>query len=337
MKEARFYSMDGKTAGCFLCNRHCSIPEGSLGYCRVRKNIGGKLYSLVYGKALTMAPDPIEKKPLFNFMPGTHCTSISTYGCNFKCEFCQNFNSSQEFTEKMIEGTKTTAPSEIVKGTLSRHAEGIAYTYTEPTVFAEYALDTMELAHKKGLYNVWVSNGYMAKEAAKEIAKNLDAINIDLKGNGEFYKKMCGNVERKKVLESIKFFHKKGVHVEATNLIVPGCNDSVEDFEEISSFIAGIDKRMPLHFSRFYPNYKLLGRNPTPQESLEKAFEAAKEKGLSFVYLGNAEGGQNTFCPECGKKIIKRSNYSALLLGLDEKGKCAYCGAKTGIKLPKAQ
>jgi len=209
MEKARFYSMEKGTANCFLCNRRCKIAEGALGYCRVRKNVGGELQSLVYGKALTMAVDPIEKKPIFNFMPGTFCNSVSTYGCNFKCEFCQNHSTSQDFAEESISATKGISPEEIVLNAIAAGSEGIAYTYVEPTIFAEYAMDTMKLARKEGLYNVWVSNGYMSLEAAEEIAENLDAINIDLKGNSEFYKKLCGNVKREHVLESIKFFHKK--------------------------------------------------------------------------------------------------------------------------------
>jgi len=308
------------------------VPEGGAGYCRVRKNAGGKLQSLVYGRAITLTVDPIEKKPLFNFMPGSNCNSVSTYGCNFRCEFCQNHHISQDFTEKMVESVKETAPEAIVRDTLEKGVEGIAYTYVEPTIFAEYALDTMKLARKEGLYNVWVSNGYMTKEAGKEIAKHLDAINIDLKGNEEFYKKMCGNVERAHILDSIRFFHKKGVHVEVTNLIVPDYNDSKKDFEEIASFVASLDKRVPLHFSRFYPHYKMQDTPVTPAEKMLKARDIAKEKGLFYVYLGNFEAESDTFCPECGKKLIERGGCSALAIGLGEKGECTACGAETGIK-----
>ena len=332
MQEARFYEKKGSVVNCQLCHRYCKIEEGKTGYCRVRKNIDGKLHSLVYGKTLTLSADPIEKKPLYNFMPGTFCNSISTHGCNFKCEFCQNHEISQDFTEKMIEGIQTIAPEEIVQNTLERGLSGIAYTYTEPTVFAEYALDTMKLAKKNKLYNVWVSNGYMSKEAAWEIAKNLDAINIDLKGSAEFYKKVCGGVDISGVKDSIRFFHKRGVHVEVTNLVVPEYNDSEQDFESVASFVASIGKEIPLHFSRFYPHYHMSDWSVTPAEKLLQARDIARKKGLSYVYLGNFQEQQDTFCPECGEKLIERNGYTTLILGLDGKGNCAFCGAPTGIK-----
>jgi len=330
MKEARFYEMKGSNADCFLCNRACSIPENGVGYCRVRKNVDGKLQSLVYGKTLTLTVDPIEKKPLFNFMPGTSCNSVSTYGCNFKCEFCQNHHISQDFTENAISELEEVSPEEIIENTKSKAAEGIAFTYTEPTIFAEYALDTMKLAQKEGLYTVWVSNGYMTREAAEVIAKDLDAINIDLKGNAEFYKKMCGNVEIGKVMDSIRFFHEKGVHVEVTNLIVPGFNDSLAGLGEVVDFVASIDKRMPLHFSRFYPHYKMLESPATPIETMKKAKELAEKAGLKYVYLGNLQGEQNSFCPDCGEVLVQRNGYSTAILGL-KNGKCAFCGAETGF------
>jgi pyruvate formate lyase activating enzyme len=321
MREAQFYSKKGNQANCFLCSRRCSIAEGKTGFCRVRKNIGGKLYSLVYGKALTLTVDPVEKKPFYNFMPGSFCTSISTYGCNFSCKFCQNHDISQDFTEKMIEAVPDTAPEGLVECSLKENVEGISYTYVEPTIFAEYALDTMKIARKKGLYNAWVSNGYMSKEAVGKIAKNLDAINIDLKGDERFYREMCGNAEMDRVKESIKF--------------VPGFNDREAQIREIVDFMASVDKKMPLHFSRFFPHYKMLGSPVTPAGVMELAYRIAKEKGLSYVYLGNLGQGQNTFCPGCGKLLIQRQGHNTIVSGLDEKGKCVFCGAKTGIILAK--
>lgn len=332
MEKARFFEAKGSAVKCNLCNRHCIIEEGSVGYCRVRKNINGTLYSLVYGRTLTLSADPIEKKPLYNFMPGTICNSISTYGCNFSCDFCQNHGMSQDFTSALIEKVPVTTPEEIVQDTLERGLSGIAYTYTEPTVFAEYALDTMKLARKNKLYNVWVSNGYMSKKAVAEIAKNIDAINIDLKGSAKFYRKVCGNIDITKVKESIKLFHKKGVHVEVTNLVVPEYNDSKQDFESIASFIASVDKRIPLHFSRFYPHYRMSNWSITPGKKLFEARDIAIKKGLSFVYIGNFQEQQDTFCPACGKKLIERHGYKTQVKGLDGKGNCAFCGAPTGIK-----
>ncbi|MEM0359940.1 MAG: AmmeMemoRadiSam system radical SAM enzyme [Candidatus Diapherotrites archaeon] len=331
MKEALFYSRKGGLVQCFLCNRRCLIGEGKTGFCRVRKNVGGVLQSLVYGKALTLSVDPIEKKPFYNFMPGSFCTSVSTYGCNFSCLFCQNHGISQDFTEKMVEAVPFVSPETIVERSLNEGVEGISYTYVEPTIFAEFALDIMRIARKKGLYNVWVSNGYMSKEAVLVLSKHLDAINIDLKGDAGFYKKMCGNADVEKVKESIRLFFKKGVHVEVTNLIVPGYNDKDEQLEEIAGFIASIDKRMPLHFSRFFPHYKMSGTPITPASVLEKAFEIAKQEGLKYVYLGNFSQGQDTYCPECGRLLIARQGFSVAVSGLNEKGKCVFCNSKTGI------
>ncbi len=332
MKEAVFYSRKNGKVQCTACNRGCVIPSGKVGYCRVRKNVNGRLFSLVYGRTLTLTVDPIEKKPLFNFKPGTMCNGVSTYGCNFSCKFCQNYYISQDFTEKVIEGVEETTPEEIVENTLAREVEGIAYTYVEPTIFAEYALDIMKIARKKSLYNVWVSNGYMSKELAKKLVPLLDAINIDLKGNAEFYEEMCGGVKIGPVKENIRFFHKKGVHVEVTNLIVPGFNDSKKHFSEIAEFIASIDKEMPLHFTRFFPAYKMSDFAPTPIESIYAAVETAKKKGLKYVYAGNVAEEANTFCPNCGRLLIERNGFSAIISGLSEDGKCVFCGYNTKIR-----
>ena len=288
LHEASFYKkLGGKKVQCNLCRRNCLIAENGKGQCGVRKNIEGKLYSLVYGRTLTMSVDPIEKKPLFNFKPGSRCLGISTYGCNFMCKHCQNWQISQERSEEVILAVPFTSPEKIVEQTLAAGVEGIAYTYTEPTIFAEYALDTMKIAHKKGLYNVWVSNGYMSKECINEIAPFLDAINVDLKGNAKFYKEVVGNANIDFVKENIAYLYKKKIHLEVTNLLVPGFNDSEKDFKEVSEFIAGIDKKIPLHFSRFYPMYKLDYLPSTDLDKLRKAKEVAKEVGLKFVYLGN--------------------------------------------------
>ena len=288
LHKALFYKpLPENFVQCSLCMRACKIANGKTGICGVRKNVEGTLYSLVYGKTLTTSIDPIEKKPLFNFRPGSHCLGISTYGCNFSCKHCQNWQISQEHSEKAISQISFTSPEKIVKQTIEAGAEGIAYTYTEPTIFAEYALDTMKLAREKGLYNVWVSNGYMSKECIDAISPFLDAINIDLKGNAKFYKEICGNTNIEFVKKNIKLFHKKKVHVEVTNLVVPGFNDSEKDFEEISKFIASISKKMPLHFTRFHPDHKLDYLPSTDLEKLSRAKEIALGKGLEYVYLGN--------------------------------------------------
>jgi len=320
-----------KIAQCGLCRRECKIPEGKTGFCGVRKNVEGKLYSLVYGKTITASIDPIEKKPFFNFRPGSQCLGISTYGCNFSCKHCQNWQISQQRSEQEIFKVPFTGPEEIIQQALSAEAQGIAYTYTEPTIFAEYALDTMKLAHKKGLYNVWVSNGYMSKECIAEIAPFLDAINIDLKGNARFYKEVCGNADIKYVKENIRAFHKKGIHVEVTNLVVPGFNDSDKDFKEVSEFISSLSPKTPLHFTRFHPDYRLDYLPPTDLGKLQRAKELALEAGLKYVYLGNLLEEEDTLCPNCGSILIKRIGFSSQTKGLEEGGKCKKCGEKTGV------
>ncbi|MEM4598298.1 MAG: AmmeMemoRadiSam system radical SAM enzyme [Candidatus Diapherotrites archaeon] len=337
MEEARFYEKlkDAKVK-CTACARYCTIEPGKTGFCRVRKNIGGKLYSLVYNKALTQTPDPIEKKPIYNFMPGTYCSSISTYGCNFKCLFCQNFELSQEFIEEDIQAVEETTPEEIVENTLSRGLDGISYTYVEPTVFIEYAIDIMKIAKKHGLYNVWVSNGYMSKESIKELCKYLDAANIDLKGDAKFYRILCGNAEIEVVKRNIEVLFESGVHVEVTNLVVPGSNDSRESLKDVCSFVSGLSKDVPLHFSRFFPNYKMLDVKPTPIETLNEAYNIAKSFGLNYVYIGNVGSEQNTICPNCSAVVIKRAGYNVDIVGLSKEGKCKSCGYNLGIKMSRA-
>ncbi len=330
-KEAMLYKkLTGNTVQCSLCNRHCTIEEGQCGNCGIRCNSNGKLIAETYGRTLTMEIDPIEKKPLFHFRPGTQCLGISTYGCNFKCKFCQNWHISQAFTRAMVPQVPFRSPAQIVQAALDAGVEGIAYTYTEPTVFTEYALETMKLARQRGLYNVWVSNGYMSKECAEKAIPCLDAINIDLKGNDKFYEEMCGNVKRKVVLENIKRFHNAGVHLEVTNLIIPGYNDNTSDLREVAKFIAGISKEIPLHFSRFFPHWKLRDREPTPEATIHRAVDIAEEEGLHYVYKGNLAGVEITKCKKCGHELIRRDYYTTTLIGLDG-GRCGNCGSENNI------
>jgi len=332
LHKALFYKkLDDKKVRCNLCRRNCLIVEQGLGQCGARKNIGGTLFSIVYGKTLTMEIDPIEKKPLFHFKPGSRCLGISTFGCNFFCKHCQNANISQQRAEGEIERIPFTGPEEIVKQALAAGVGGIAYTYTEPTVFAEYALDTMKIAKKEGLYNVWVSNGYMTKECIDEIAPFLDAINVDLKGNEKFYKEVCGKVNIDFVKENIKYLHEKKVHVEVTNLIVPGFNDKEKDFKEVSEFVASLGKLVPLHFSRFSPQYKMQHLPPTGLEKLHRAKKVAEKAGLKYVYVGNVWDEESTKCPKCNSVLIKRSGFAAQVVGLSPNGKCKKCSAKTGV------
>ncbi|MCD6434262.1 MAG: AmmeMemoRadiSam system radical SAM enzyme [Candidatus Diapherotrites archaeon] len=334
LKEAQLYKkLRDKRVQCLACSRYCIIENNSLGFCRVRKNIDGKLYSLVYGRPVAIAIDPIEKKPLYHFKPATSCTSISTLGCNFACLHCQNWNISQEFTEQQIFELPYKAPEEIISFTVENNLPGISYTYTEPTIFFEYALDIMRIAKKKKLYNVWVSNGYMSKELRSLIAKDLDAINIDIKGSDKFYKEVCGNASLKPVLENIEFFYRKGIFVELTYLVVPHYNDKAKDIKQAVEFIASIDKEIPLHITRFFPHYKLNYIEPTPITALNKAKEIAKNAGLKYVYLGNIAAEQDTYCANCNALLIERNLFEVKFVNLNKNGKCKKCGYKLNAVL----
>jgi pyruvate formate lyase activating enzyme len=331
MKEAMFYeSLDGKVR-CHLCNHRCVIKEGKRGICSVRENHGGRLYSLVYGRSVATGIDPIEKKPFFNFYPGSTAYSISTVGCNFHCLNCQNWDISQmpKGEEGRIIG-EDLPPEGVVADTKSRDCKSIAYTYTEPTIFFEYAYDTAKLAHKEGIKNVFVTNGYTSTEAIKEIAPFLDAANVDLKGFSEdFYHIICG-AKLQPVLDNIRLYKELGVWVEVTTLIIPGYSDDESQLKGIAGFIKSVDENIPWHVTAFYPAYKLLDVPPTPAESLRKAREIGKKEGLRYVYEGNVpgEGGENTYCYSCGEPIIKRYGFEITENKLID-GKCPKC--KTGM------
>jgi pyruvate formate lyase activating enzyme len=329
MKEAMFYEKlkDGNVQ-CRLCAWNCKIPEGKTGYCRVRRNSNGKLYSMVYGKAVSVAIDPIEKKPLFHFAPGSKSLSIATVGCNFRCRFCQNWEISQEYGE--IFGEDLT-PGKIVEMAKDYNVPGIAYTYTEPTIFFEYAYDTMKLAKKEGLYNIWVSNGYTSPEVIKFMAKYLDAVNVDMKGNDEFYRKVCLTKGIQPVYDALKAYVKNGVWVEITNLIIPGYNDSDKDIKEMAKWILdNLGPDIPLHLSAFFPQYKLTNISQTPAKTLEKAADLVRKSGIHWVYVGNvySHKGESTCCWKCGELLIKRIGFNILSF----KTKCPKCGEKVPIK-----
>jgi len=243
---------------------------------------------------------------------------------------CQNWNISKEFLEQQINSLQTVFPEQIVSKAIDLNCDSIAYTYTEPTVFAEYCLDSMKLAKEKNIANVWVSNGYLSKELRKEILPFLNAINIDLKGNKEFYNSICDKVKIEKVKENIEWFYKKGIHLEVTNLIIPKHNDSINQLTELIEFIAGISPEIPLHFSAFHPTYKLLDVSRTSEKMLFKAKEIAKKKEMKYIYLGNINSEENTECKKCGNILIKRNNYSTELIGLN-KNKCSACGAENNL------
>lgn len=286
MKQAILYEKlkkDDKVQ-CGVCNHRCIISSGKRGICGVRKNEKGKLYSLVYGKAIAENIDPIEKKPLYHFLPGTRTLSIATVGCNFRCLHCQNADISQA---EFISG-RDLPPEKIVEDALKYNCPSIAYTYTEPTIFVEYALDTMKLAKDKGLKNVWVSNGYMTKETLDLISPYLDAINVDLKAFTEkFYQEVCG-AKLKPVLENLKDIKKRKIWLEVTTLIIPTKNDSVEELKNIAEFIKKhLGAETPWHVSRFFPTYKLTEVPSTDVEKIYQAVEIGKKAGLKYVYGGN--------------------------------------------------
>ena len=329
MKEALFYNRQPyKKICCLLCNHKCQIKDGGLGICKVRQNQAGTLYSLNYGTCVTMNVDPIEKKPLYHFFPASYAYSIAAVGCNFKCNFCQNWQISQieKAKEIGVNGLKL-SPEEVVNKAIKNNCMSISYTYTEPTVYFEFAYDCAKLAKEKGLYNNFVTNGYMSQEALEYIAPYLDAANVDLKSyQQDFYRKMC-KASLQPVLDNIALMNKLGIWVEITTLVIPGLNDSSSELGEIASFISSVDKNIPWHISRFHPDYKLTSSEATALSTLENAYKIGKEKGVNFIYIGNihTDYGENTACPGCHKLIIERTGFFVKSKNIKD-GNCAFCG-----------
>lgn len=322
-----FYEeLEGKKVRCLLCAHKCVIANNSKGICKVRQNKEGILYALNKNIFVALNIDPIEKKPLFHFLPGSRSFSVATEGCNFKCVFCQNYEISQ-IGEREIRGRFV--PSEkVVELAVENNCRSISYTYTEPTVFFETAYETGILARKKGLKNVFVTNGYISREAALKIKDFLDAANVDLKSfSEETYKKYCG-ATLKGVLEGIDFLLEAGILLEITTLIVPEMNDSEDELKKIAKFIASRSKEIPWHISRFFPNYKMEDRSPTSLESLNLAETLGKEEGLKYIYKGNVWGeGEDTSCPSCKKLLIQRQGFE-ILKNVVNNGICPHCGEK---------
>jgi len=324
-----FYDKLGaNTVHCYLCNHHCRINEGKRGICGVRENINGALYSLVYGKLIASAVDPIEKKPLFHFLPGSYAYSIATVGCNFRCLNCQNYDISQMPKPlKPVPGEDVT-PEKTVEAAKRYRCASIAYTYTEPTMFFEYAYETAKLANKEGVKNTFHTNGYITEEALRTIASYLDAVNIDLKSfSDEFYRRICG-ARLKPVLDAVRLHKELGIWIEITTLIIPTLNDSEEDLRGIAVFIKELDEGIPWHVTGFLPAYRLLDLPPTSPENLNKARRIGLDAGLKYVYQGNVPGGgENTFCHSCGRLLIERSGYQILQYNIRD-SKCPHCNAK---------
>ena len=340
VKEALLYKkLKNRAVQCQNCAHYCTIlPRlgrvkaglpGKRGICGVRENQDGKFYSLVYGKAVACHIDPIEKKPFFHFLPGTYSLSIATVGCNFACRNCQNWDISQS---PKLNGTiagENLSPKEIVRRAKENNLPSISYTYTEPTIFLEYALETMKLAKKEGLKNNWVTNGFLSKEAFESVAPYLDAANVDLKGfTEEFYQENCGG-RLKPVLETLKRMKAKKIWVEVTTLVIPALNDTEDTFRGIANFIKNeLGPETPWHITQFSGeiSWKLQHLPDTPVETLEKAYHIGKEAGLKYVYTGNVPGldSEDTFCPKCRVKMIDRMGYQ--ITRYDKNGKCARCG-----------
>ena len=309
-KKAMLYEkLRDNNVRCLLCAHRCRIADSKYGFCGVRKNEKGVLYTQVYGEAIASHVDPIEKKPLYHFFPGSRAYSIATVGCNFRCGFCQNWQISQARKKEAPSGGYELMPEEVVREAKKADCKSISYTYTEPTVFFEYAHDTAKIAKKEGLYNTFVTNGYMTKEALDTIKPYLDACNVDLKSfSDETYKKICkGSLEP--VLESIKYMKKIGMWVEITTLVVPGMNDREPELKKIADFIAGVDRSIPWHISRYHPDYIYKEPPPTPVAKLKMAESVGKKAGLKYIYLGNVPEEGNTYCPGCGGLLVERMGY----------------------------
>jgi len=332
MHECFLYEkLDAKNVKCTGCAHYCRIADGNRGICGVRKNIGGKLQLLVYGKAAAVNVDPIEKKPLFHFLPGSTIFSIGTLGCNLGCDFCQNWEMSQATRNGLmpVYWGDDWPPSKVVEEAVRQGTPSLAFTYNEPGIFFEYAFDTGMLGKKKGLKSVFVSNGFSSKESVKKMKGFLDADNIDLKSfSNEFYQKIC-KARLDPVLETISAVRKTGIWVEVTTLLIPGKNDSREEVKNIAQFLASVDENIPWHVTAFHPEYKMQDVPPTKAEKLVEAREIGLKAGLKFVYVGNVlnSKAESTFCPKCGKLLIERSGFSVRVVGL-EHGKCVYCGEK---------
>jgi len=326
--EAILYGKGEENAvDCFLCSHRCRIADGKRGFCRVRQNRGGTLYTLTYGRIVARHMDPIEKKPLYHFLPGTAAYSVATPGCNFRCSFCQNWQISQTDAAPAFEALGYTRPDQDVQTAVSGRAASIAYTYTEPTIFMEYALDCARLARDKGLKNVFVTNGYESPEAVEAMTGLIDAANVDLKSfNDDFYRTKC-KARLQPVLDTIAAMHAAGIHVEVTTLVVPGQNDSREELTSIAQFLVGVSPDVPWHISRFHPNYRETDLPPTPMDSMLLANEVGREAGLGYVYMGNVltAEGQNTYCPGCGKLLVKRAGYARPTVSMTEP-RCPDCG-----------
>lgn len=328
-EEAMYFKkLEDNKVQCTLCPHFCFLKDGQTGKCKVRTNIAGDLHTLVMGKVVAAHTDPIEKKPLYHFLPGTSAFSIATAGCNLSCKFCQNWEISQSAPED-IRGYEA-SPEEVVEKAIAEGAKSIAYTYTEPTVFYEYMLKTAKLAHEKGLKNIWVTAGFINEEPLLNLIPYLDAANVDLKAFSDDFYKEYSAARLDPVLNTLKTLHENNVWLEITNLVIPGLNDSDDDIKNLCNWIVeNLGTDYPLHFSRFFPRYKMSDKAPTPVETLIRARKIAKETGIKHIYIGNVvmEGADDTICPSCGTAAVSREGYTVTDFAV-KAGSCLKCNTK---------
>ncbi len=331
LTEARLYDkLEDRRVQCYLCAHRCRIADGKRGICAVRENRGGTLYTLVYGRTISQHVDPVEKKPLAHFYPGTRAYSIATVGCNFHCEWCQNANISQMPRETGLIVGERAGPEEVVAGAKRSRCRSIAYTYTEPTIFFEYAYDTAKLAHQEGIANVYVTNGFMtsgANEMLETFDPYLDAANVDLKAfRDETYRRYVGG-RLQPVLDSLRKMKELGIWVEVTTLVIPDLNDDEEELRDAARFVAQeLGPETPWHISRFYPGYQMRHVPPTPVATLRRALEIGREEGLRYIFVGNVPGEANTECHVCGELLIRRRGYTILANHVAPGQVCPNCG-----------
>jgi pyruvate formate lyase activating enzyme len=330
MKEARIYQvLENQKIRCQTCAHYCLLVPGKSGICGVMQNREGVLYNLVYGRVIALHVDPIEKKPLFHFLPGAQALSIATTGCNMKCANCQNADISQMPRDTGTIQGQDMIPDRIIEKAVRQHCEVMAYTYTEPAIYLDYAIDIATLAAEKRIMNIFITNGYLSKESLAAVSPFLNGANIDLKAfKDETYKSVCG-ARLSPVLDTIERMHSQGIWVEITTLLIPGMNDSRDELKQIAKFIVELDPGIPWHISRFYPTYRMTDRPPTSPASIQKAREIGLEAGIRYVYSGNLPGdpGENTFCHHCGQRLVHRIGYQ-IRENRIQSGTCPDCQTK---------
>jgi pyruvate formate lyase activating enzyme len=348
VKEAILYQkLPGKKVRCAVCQRRCLISESAVGYCKTRVNRNGKLYTTIYGVVSSLNNDPIEKKPVFHFAPGSLCLSAGTFGCNFRCLFCQNWEISWADGVTEAQYGQKISPQQLVDLAYKYHSAGIAITYNEPAIWLEYSLDVFKKIRNskfeiRNLYTVWVTNGYATPETIDLIAPYLDVYRVDLKSfDDKFYQKLINVPKAAPIFETTKYLHDKypNIHIECVTNIIPGWNDAPEMLAKIARWIAkNLGEKTPWHVTRFFPYAKLTNVPPTPPETLHKAREIGLKEGLKFVYIGNlpVDSEDDTFCPKCGNLAIRRDGYNTQVLAVTPEGKCLRCGEDLNVKMGKS-